>query len=196
VALCGHATLAGAHVLWERGAAPSGSELRFHSASGLLTARQADGDIWLDFPARPTAPAAAPDGLLEALGVQPVAVERAGDEWLLELPSEEAVRAVRPDFARLRRVPMHGVNVTSRADTAPYDFVSRYFAPALGVDEDPVTGSAHCRLAPYWAARLGKDECLAYQASPRGGVVRTRLAGDRVLLGGQARTVLRGELVV
>jgi PhzF family phenazine biosynthesis protein len=194
VDLCGHATLASAHALWERGIVPMGQELRFFTRSGVLTARQAEGWIWLDFPAQPTAPAPAPDGLLEALGVEPLAVERAGDQYVLELSSEAAVRRVQPDFTRLRRVKIHGVNVTSRAESGAYDFISRYFAPTYAIDEDPVTGSAHCRLAPYWSVRLGKRECLAYQASARGGVVRTRLAGDRVQLGGHACTVLRGEL--
>lgn len=196
VDLCGHATVASAHALWERGAVARDRAIRFFTRSGVLTARRADTWIWLDFPAQPTAPAAAPDGLLEALGADPLAVARHGDHYLLELASEAAVRGVRPDFARLKRVPIAGVSVTSRADAGPYDFVSRYFAPAHGIDEDPVTGSAHCRLAPYWSARLGKDEWLAYQASARGGVVRTRLAGDRVQLGGRACTVLRGELMV
>jgi PhzF family phenazine biosynthesis protein len=196
VDLCGHATLAGAHTLWERGIASPVTEIRFYTKSGILSARGADGWIWLDFPAQPTVPAAAPDGLLEALGAVPCVIECHGDQYLLELDSEAAVRRVQPDFALLRRVPISGVSVTSRAESGSYDFVSRYFAPARGIDEDLVTGSAHCRLAPYWHARLGKDECRAYQASARGGVVRTRMAGDRVLLGGKACTVLRGELAV
>ena len=195
VPLCGHATLASARVLWERGVVAPEREIRFFTHSGVLTARRDDGWIWLDFPAQPTTPAPAPEGLLDALGVKATAVERAGDQYVVELPSEAAVREARPDSARLRRLAARGVSVTSRAGAAPYDFVSRYFTPAQGIDEDPVTGSAHCRLAPYWSARLGKAECLAYQASPRGGTVRTRLVGDRVHLGGHAVIVARGELL-
>ena len=195
VALCGHATVASAHVLWEdRHLAPD-QQARFHTKSGLLTARRRDGWIELDFPATPAAPAEPPPGLVEALGVQPRTVGRSRFDYLLEVESEAAVRRVAPDFAALARVDARGIIVTSRASSPGFDFVSRFFAPRAGVNEDPVTGSAHCTLAPFWAARLGKPELVAYQASPRGGVVRVRPQGDRVILGGQAVTVLRGELV-
>ena len=127
--------------------------------------------------------------------MQPRSVGRSRFDYLLELESEAAVRRIAPDFAALARADARGVIVTSRASTPGFDFVSRFFAPRAGVNEDPVTGSAHCTLAPFWAARLGKPELVAYQASPRGGVVRVRPQGDRVILGGQAVTVLRGELV-
>jgi PhzF family phenazine biosynthesis protein len=191
VALCGHATLASAHVLYEEQGLESA---RFHTKSGLLTARR-DGEwIELDFPAKIAEPCDAPEGLLESLGVrEPLYVGRNKFDYMIEVASEEEVRAIQPDHARLRTIPVRGTIVTSRG--REYDFVSRFFAPAVGVDEDPVTGSAHCALTPYWAAKLGKDSMTGYQASKRGGVVRVRLEGDRVKLIGQAVTVLRGELV-
>ncbi len=195
VDLCGHATLASAHVLWEEGYLAPEKPARFYTRSGLLTAERRGEWIELDFPAEPAAPASAPPQLIQALGVTPKYVGRNRFDYLIEVESEEVVRNLAPDFGLLRSVPMRGVMVTSRADSAPYDFVSRFFAPGAGVDEDPVTGSAHCCLGPFWRERFGKDEFVAYQASARGGVVRVRVAGERVYLGGQAVTVLRGELV-
>jgi len=196
VKLCGHATLASAHALWEEGAIAASDTARFHTLSGVLTASR-DGDfIELDFPAKREEEIAPPAGLLDALGaVHPRHVGRNEFDYLVELESEEEVRALRPDFAVLRQLPVRGVIVTSRAATGGFDFVSRFFAPAVGVDEDPVTGSAHCCLTPYWAARLGKSELRAWQASARGGALRVRLAGDRVKLAGHAVTVMRGELL-
>jgi PhzF family phenazine biosynthesis protein len=197
VRLCGHATLASAHVLWERGLYAPTEVATFHTKSGALTAtRTSDGLIELDFPARPSTPIPTPAGLSEALGAPILHVEQSADDDLVELASEDMVRGLAPDFARLLTVPVRGVMVTARSDGAPYDFVSRFFAPNVGVNEDPVTGSAHCCLAPFWSARLGKREMLAYQASPRGGVVRVAVRGDRVGLGGRAITVLSGELLV
>jgi PhzF family phenazine biosynthesis protein len=194
VALCGHATLASAHVLWETGALPADGEARFHTQSGLLTCRR-DGEwIWMDFPAKPEQPAGGIPGLAEALGVEPVYVGRSHFDVIVEVASEDAVASLAPDITALRRVEARGVIVTARASRPGFDFVSRFFAPNAGVDEDPVTGSAHCVLAPYWAARLGRDELTGYQASRRGGTVRVRAAGDRVHLGGRAVTVMRGEL--
>ena len=195
VDLCGHATLAGAHVLWEEGHLAAGAVARFHTRSGLLLAARRGEWIELDFPATPPEPAAAPAGLAEALGIRAVWTGRSRFDYLVEAESAAVVREMRPDFTALARAEARGVIVTSGADAPPYDFVSRFFAPAAGIDEDPVTGSAHCALAPFWGARLGKTEMTAYQASARGGVVKVRLAGDRVILGGQAVTVLRGELV-
>jgi PhzF family phenazine biosynthesis protein len=195
VALCGHATLASAHVLWEEKHLRPGEQARFHTKSGLLTADRRGEWIELDFPATPEQPTEAPPGLEEALGARPVYVGKNKFDYFLELPSEGVVRSLQPDFAALRRLPVRGIVVTARADGNGYDFVSRFFAPGSGIDEDPVTGSAHCSLAPFWGRRLGKKEMVGYQASARGGVVRTRLAGERVILGGQAVTVLRGELV-
>lgn len=201
VSLCGHATLASAYILWETGGLRAGQVARFHTLSGLLTARQVEGWIELDFPARHPEPAEAPAGLLAALGVQPVAVQVSHGAhqgtYLLELADEAAVRSAAPDFAALKAIESaRAVIVTSRAQMPGYDFVSRFFAPRMGVPEDPVTGSAHTALAPYWAARLGKMEFHAYQASKRGGELRVALAEERVLIAGQAVTVTRGELAV
>ncbi|HYU00113.1 MAG TPA: PhzF family phenazine biosynthesis protein [Gemmatimonadales bacterium] len=195
VALCGHATLASAHVLWQEGHLAAGAAARFHTQSGLLTAEQRGDWIELDLPATAAVPTPPPAGLCEALGVTPRWTGRSKFDYLLELDSEQIVRSLAPDFTALQRVEARGVIVTSRAATPGYDFVSRFFAPRAGVNEDPVTGSAHCALAPFWSEHLHRTEMTAYQASPRGGVVRVRLAGDRVVLGGQAVTVLRGELV-
>src|SRR5438552_8696577 len=184
VALCGHATLASAHVLWEDGHLPAGRQARFHTKSGLLTADRRGEWIELDFPATPAARAPAPAGLTDALGATARWVGRSNFDYLVELESEDHVRALEPDFASLERVDARGVMVTSRATTRGYDFVSRFFAPRVGVREDRATGSAHCALGPFWSERLNKTEMTAYQASPRGGVVRVRLHGPRVVLGG------------
>ena len=195
VELCGHATLASAHILWETGLLARQEQARFHTRSGLLTAELKDAEIELNFPVAPDEPVSAPPGLSEVLGVIPRYTGKNSYDYLVEVESEEMVRNLRPDFAKLRALPVRGIMVTSVASSEEYDFVSRFFAPGVGVDEDPVTGSAHCCLAPFWRKRLGKDELVAYQASERGGVVRVRVVGDRVLLGGRAVTVLRGELV-
>lgn len=196
VDLCGHATLASAHVLWQDGLAGAGDVLRFETRSGTLTARRKGDDIVLDFPAEPAAPAAAPRTLLDALGVtDDVATGRNRFDWLVELPSAERVRALTPDMKLLATVDMRGVIMTARADDDEHDFVSRWFGPQSGVDEDPVTGSAHCCLAPWWAERLGRTQLRGYQASARGGTVGVRLLGDRVELTGSAVTVMVGELV-
>lgn len=196
VDLCGHATLASAHALWQEQLLREGETARFHTRSGLLTADRRGDWIELDFPDKVAEAIDPPEGLLEALGVsEPIWVGRNQFDYLVEVGSEEILDSLAPDHSRLRTLPVRGVIVTSRAAGGEYDFVSRFFAPGSGVDEDPVTGSAHCALAPYWAPRLGKTEFLAYQASRRGGVLRVRLAGDRVKLAGRAVTVLRGELV-
>lgn len=195
VDLCGHATLASAHVLWEEGRLAPDETARFQTRSGLLTATRRGDWIELDFPAKPEQPAEAPPDLVRALGVTPLYVGQNQFDYLVEVATEAEVRRLRPDFGLLRSLPVRGITVTSRADTAEFDFVSRFFAPGSGIDEDPVTGSAHCCLGPFWRERLGKQEFTAYQASPRGGVVRVRVAGERVFLSGQAVTVLRGELV-
>ncbi len=194
VELCGHATLASAHVLWETAYLKPEQQARFHTLSGLLTAERKGKWIELDFPAKLEEPATAPPALAEALGVSPKYVGKSKFDYLVEVESEQAVRALKPDFRRVATLPVRGVIVTSRARGRDYDFVSRFFAPQSGVDEDPVTGSAHCCLGPFWSKRLGKKELVAYQASARGGVVRVRVAGDRVYLGGRAVTVMRGEL--
>ena len=193
VDLCGHATLASAHVLWEEGRLAAGVQARFHTRSGWLSAQQNGDWIEMDFPAKLEQAAPPPPQLEAALGAAPKYVGRNVFDYLVELESEAAVRSLAPDFGILKRLGVRGVIVTSRGSNG-YDFVSRFFAPGSGIDEDPVTGSAHCCLAPFWSSRLGKTEMLAYQASARGGVVRVRVEGDRVHLGGQAVTVLRGEL--
>jgi PhzF family phenazine biosynthesis protein len=198
VDLCGHATLASAHVLWETGVLDTATPARFHTRSGLLVARRNGDEIELDFPATPaeavTPPDGLPDGLIEALGAVPVAVAKSRFDYLAELESEDAVRKLQPDLRALAKLPVRGVMATARGN-GRYDFVSRFFAPAVGIDEDPVTGSAHCCLGPYWQERVQRDEFLAYQASARGGEIRVKVAGDRVFLSGKAVTVLRGELV-
>jgi predicted PhzF superfamily epimerase YddE/YHI9 len=193
VDLCGHATLASAHELWEAGHLGPDEQARFYTRSGLLTAQRAGDWIEMDFPAMPDKQTAAPEGLTQGLGATPKYVGRNAFDYIVELDSEEAVRALRPNFSVLEKIPVRGVIVTSRG--ADYDFVSRFFAPASGINEDPVTGSAHCCLGPFWRSRLNRTEFVAYQASARGGVVRVRLEGDRVCLSGQAVTVLRGELL-
>jgi len=195
VALCGHATLAGAHVLWETCELPATAPARFHTKSGLLTCVRNREGIEMDFPARVAEPADAPAGLAEALGMQPLFVGRSAYDYLVEADSAATLRKLKPDFSQLGRLPVRGVIVTSRSDRVEFDFVSRFFAPASGVNEDPVTGSAHCSLGPFWQSRLNKSEFVAYQASARGGVVKVRVAGDRIFLGGRAVTVLRGELL-
>jgi PhzF family phenazine biosynthesis protein len=195
VALCGHATLASAHVLWQDGHLAQGVQARFDTKSGRLTADRKGDWIEMDFPAEPAQPADPPESLLAALGVAATFVGKNRMDYIVEIESEAAVRALQPDFTRLRSLPVRGVMVTARSSDGGCDFVSRFFAPGSGVDEDPVTGSAHCCLAPYWGAKLGKTEMTGHQVSARGGVVRVRNAGDRVILGGQAVTVLRGDLL-
>lgn len=206
VDLCGHATLAAAHHLRERGSADPTGPVAFATASGTLTATPADGLEWLDFPARPVRPSEPPAELLAALapleesatgGVLAATATvhgRSGEgDWLVELPDADALTEVSPDFAALATLGRRGVIVTAPGD-GEVDFVSRFFAPAVGIDEDPVTGSAHCTLAPLWAGRLGRDELICEQRSARGGRLRVRAAGDRVHLGGQATTVVTGQL--
>ncbi len=195
VDLCGHATLASAHVLWTEGHLPEHEDARFQTRSGLLTARRQGDWIELNFPAKLSTAETAPPALIEALEITPTYVGKNQFDYLLEVESESIVRQLQPNFSLLKTLPVRGVIVTSRSSNPEYDFVSRFFGPGAGVDEDPVTGSAHCALGPYWRDRLGKDSFLAYQASARGGVVKVSCQGDRVLLGGQAVTVLRGELV-
>lgn len=195
VDLCGHATLASAHALWEQGLLAADDAARFHTRSGLLTCTRQGAWITMDFPATAPVEVDVPDGLAVALGVAPLSVGRSLFDLLVELPDAVAVRGLRPDLTLLAQLDVRGVIVTAPSDTPGYDFVSRFFAPQVGVPEDPVTGSAHCCLGPFWGTRLGKADLVGYQASARGGVVGVRLVGERVLLRGQAVTVLRGELV-
>ncbi|MBE9117172.1 PhzF family phenazine biosynthesis protein [Lusitaniella coriacea LEGE 07157] len=196
VPLCGHATLASAHVLWSEGYLSPNEVARFHTQSGLLMARKQGDWIELNFPANPVQTIVVPPELEQALGVPIKSVWHNSLGYLVEVEAAESVRQMQPNIALLKTLPVDGVIVTSQDDREKYDFISRFFAPALGVDEDPVTGAAHCCLAPFWRSRLGKDSFLAYQASTRGGVLKVRYDGEsRVFLSGQAVTVLRGELV-
>lgn len=197
VDLCGHATLASAHRLWEEELAEG--TIRFHTRSGILTAARAGPDIELDFPSEPPRESAPPAGLAEALGAPFLWTgENALGDLLVEMPDDTAVRNLEPDFVALGKMPVRGVIATAsaerRADVG-HDFVSRFFAPRVGINEDPVTGSAHCALAPFWSERFGRTELVGWQASARGGIVRTRVDGDRVALGGRAVTVWKGELL-
>ncbi len=196
VDLCGHATLASAHVLWEEGRLPTKQTARFETRSGVLEARRCGERIELDFPAKPQEPAETPPTLANALGAEPIYVGRNQFDLLVEFDEEATLQGLSPDFKLLATIEARGVIVTSRSDSAEFDFVSRFFAPRSGIDEDPVTGSAHCCLGPFWSQRLGRDELTGYQASSRGGIVHVRTAGERVILGGQAVTVLRGELIL
>ena len=196
VDLCGHATLASAHVLWETDRLSASAIARFHTKSGVLSARREDDRIVMDFPAEVVASAPPPPGLEAGLGVPFSFCGRNRMDYLVEVADEATVRGVNPAPSALLPYPCRGVIVTARSSANEFDFVSRFFAPAAGVDEDPVTGSAHCALGPYWAARLGRTTLTGYQASARGGVVKVRVEGDRVRLIGKAVTVLRGTLVV
>lgn len=194
VDLCGHATLASAHVLWQEAWLPRDKQARFHTRSGLLTAEFKDGWIEMDFPAQPAKEVSPPPGLLKAMGTEASFVGFNGADYLLLLESEKTIADLNPDYVQLAKVPCRGVMVTSVSASSQYDFVSRFFAPQAGINEDPVTGSAHCCLAPFWAGRLQKKEMTAFQASSRGGVVKVRVREERVLLSGQAVTVFKGEL--
>ncbi len=194
VDLCGHATLASAHVLWELSYLNPETVARFYTRSGLLSATKQGDWIEMNFPAKPPIICTAPEQLATALGVKINTVGKNQFDYLVEVESEEIVRQIQPDFGLLKTLPVRGIIVTSLASSSEYDFVSRFFAPIAGVNEDPVTGSAHCCLGPFWSERLNKNEFLAYQASSRGGIVRVRNVSDRIYLGGQAVTVFRGEL--
>jgi PhzF family phenazine biosynthesis protein len=196
VELCGHATLASAHALWECGRVAPDAAIAFATLGGILSAEREDDQIVMDFPATPPEPADAPPDLLEALGVSPRWTGRSRFDWLVEVASPEEVVAARPDMPRLAALRARGVIVTAAGGRDGADLTSRYFAPAYGIPEDPVTGSAHCALAPFWAGRLGRDRLVCHQASARGGIVRAEARGDRVLLGGRAVTVLEGRLTV
>ena len=195
VDLSGHTTLASAHALWTEKIVTGGRPIHFSTNSGMLTCTTDDEFIHLDLPATPAQQVEPPAGLLDSLRVEPSFVGQTKFDIVVCVESERAVRRLNPDMAGLRRIPTRGVIVTGRSENPQFDFVSRFFAPRAGIDEDPVTGSAHCCLGPFWSQRLDKKEMMAFQASRRGGVIRVEVKGDRVLLGGQAVTVLRGELV-
>ena len=196
VELCGHATLSSAYILFEFGYLESDNRIRFKTKSGFLTAEKDEDCIILDFPAQPEQPASIPSALQEALNVT---VKYSGKNrfvYLLELYSESAVRNLQPDFELLKKVEAIGIIVTARSDRSEYDFISRFFAPAIGINEDPVTGSAHCCLGPYWYKKLNKETLIGYQASERGGIVQIEIKDDRVRLGGKAVIIFKGEVTV
>jgi PhzF family phenazine biosynthesis protein len=196
VDLCGHATLASSYLLFQKGLVSGDHLICFYTRSGELQAMMADGWVTLNFPAFEEKPYIETDKLREALGVNPVEIVKSGENVIMELGTSEEVRNLKPDFIKLMDISLHGVAVTARSDLSEFDFISRYFAPWVGIDEDPVTGSAHACLGPYWSKRLKKKKMIAYQASARGGVVKVEIQGNRVLLGGQAVLIFEGELIV
>ena len=196
VDLCGHATIASARVLVHLGQLNDGADVDFSTRSGVLRAHRAGSQIQLDFPALPVEPCDPPAGLLESLGVPPRYVGRSRFDLLVEVASAGVLRKLKPDIQRLGAIRCRGVIVTSASDEAQFDFMSRFFAPQVGVDEDPVCGSAHCCLAPYWGQRLGKPKMVAYQASARGGVIHVENRGDRVILGGEGVIFASGEILI
>jgi predicted PhzF superfamily epimerase YddE/YHI9 len=195
VDLCGHATLASAHILWEQNLIASDAQARFQTRSGLLTADRRPNGIELDFPATPVTTTQLPLGLIAALGLTPRFTGKSRFDYFIEADSEDTVRRLQPDHGALAELDVRGLIVTAKAETPGFDFISRFFAPGVGIPEDPATGSSHCALAPFWSERLKKQEMTGYQASARGGVIGVRLVGERVRLRGKAVTVLRGELM-
>lgn len=189
VDLCGHATLASSHIIWETGKEDKSSTLQFHTRSGVLKANYKNGEIELNFPAIESDQADIPEGLTKALGVKPVSNHKTQWYYIAELDSEETVRNVKPDFDMLESLDTWGTIITAKASTAGYDFVSRFFAPLKGVKEDPVTGSAHCALGPYWMKKIGKNSFKAYQASKRGGDIGVRVEEERIFLTGKGVTM-------
>lgn len=194
VDLCGHATLATAHLLWEQNLAPAGESIAFQTKSGLLTCSRRGTKIELDFPAEPPRPVPMSRELATALGAEPLSIGRNRFDLIAEFATEADVLRLQPDYGLLGVIPARGVIATARSSNSKFDFVSRFFAPAVGVNEDPVCGSAHCCLGPFWGERLGKSELLGHQVSARGGIIGVRLSGNRVILSGSAVTVLRGTL--
>lgn len=196
VELCGHATLASAHVLWEENYLQPDQIARFETLSGVLTAKRNGSWIELDFPADQVQEAMPPAGLLEALGITATYVGRNKFDYLVEVASEEILRGITPNFSQLNTIDTRGIIVTSNTNESDYDFVSRFFGPRVGVNEDPVTGSAHCALTPYWSKKLGRDTLVGFQASKRGGLLRVQIKDERIQIAGQAITVMKGILLV
>jgi PhzF family phenazine biosynthesis protein len=196
IPICGHGTLASSFFLWEKGYVPRNEAIVYQTKSGLLTAKFVDGMVQLEFPSLMEQETAAPDLLIKALGVVPTYVGQNKWDYLVEVQSEEIVRNLKPDIDLIAQLPTRGVIVTSRSNLNEYDFVSRFFSPAQGLDEDYVTGSAHCCLGPYWESKLDKNICIAYQASERGGLVKVEVAEDTVKLSGHAVTIFEGNLTI
>ena len=196
VDLCGHATLASAHVLWQEGWVEKNAAITLQSRSGPLVCRKGeDEQIEMEFPLQQPVPAGALPNAGSMLGIQsePIAVCQNSADYLIHIDSPEELRSLKPDFEALRMRPARGWIVTAQSDIADYDFISRYFAPAVGIDEDPVTGSAHCCLVAYWSPILNRNSLVGYQASKRGGVVKVEQRGDRAILAGHATTVVWGK---
>jgi PhzF family phenazine biosynthesis protein len=194
VKLCGHATLASAFALWETGVLTAVEKARFHTLSGWLTCQREGDWIAMDFPAVACQACIAPEGLSDALGCELVACGLNGMDYLVEVANETVLRELKPNFTALSVLPVRGIIVTCRSESTDHDFLSRFFAPAAGVNEDPVTGSAHCALGPYWQSKLHRSDFTAYQASERGGRVKLRVEGERVILRGQAVMMSKVEL--
>ncbi|WP_209974647.1 PhzF family phenazine biosynthesis protein [Paenibacillus eucommiae] len=194
VDLCGHATLASAHILWEKEMLTVDQQANFYTKSGLLTAIKSGSWIQLNFPMEPEIACSCPSELIEALQITPIYVGRNRLDYLIEIESEDVLKNLKPNFSLLEKVQTRGIIVTSKS--VEFDFISRCFFPALGVNEDPVTGSAHCCLAPYWSNKLKKNELYAYQASARGGILKITIKNDRIMMAGQAVTVIKSELLI
>lgn len=195
VDLCGHATLASAHVLWEKNYLKKDQKAIFYTKSGVLTAQKSGKWIEMDFPAQPPEPVNPPINLIQALGVDPSYTGKTRFDYFIEVDSEDIVYNMQPNFSLLAEVDTRGFIITAKSSNLNYDFISRFYAPGAGINEDPVTGSAHCSLGPYWSEKLGKKDLTGYQASSRGGVVRVKVNRDRIILGGRAVTVLESELL-
>lgn len=196
VDMCGHATLASAHCLWEQGIVSRQQAITFTTLSGDLGARLNNGLIELDFPCLKPEPITPPLALINTLGITPLYCGMFGEKHLFEIDNEAQLLALAPDFAALKQLPGRGVTITCRTPSAGLDFKSRYFAPWVGINEDPVNGSSHCALTPYWAQKLNKQQLTAYQASQRGGVLNLELTGNRVKIAGKAKTLLEGKLCI
>jgi predicted PhzF superfamily epimerase YddE/YHI9 len=194
VDLCGHATLASAHILFETETVATDATIRFHSLSGLLTATKQQDWIELNFPVRKITLIGEVEGATDAAGSVPDETYESAGNLLYVYKEEAIIRSMTPDFSALAKTGYHGLIVTAPASTPPFDFVSRFFAPNLGVNEDPVTGSAHCTLAPFWQEMLHKNQMLAYQCSVRGGILKVRVSAERVYISGQALTVFATAL--
>ncbi|MBP1748676.1 MAG: yddE [Deltaproteobacteria bacterium] len=196
VELCGHGTLASAHIIWQEGLAREDEAILFQTKSGTLSCRRREASIAMDFPLLPEHQIDPPERLARSLGISPVYVGARGQDILVDVGSEEAVKEIRPDYSLMLELPIRGVIVTGRAGGQEFDFVSRFFAPRVGINEDPATGWAHCCLASYWSKRLMKNDLVARQVSERGGVIGMRIQGGRVELSGEAITVMKGEIVI
>lgn len=194
--LCGHATLAAAHVLWEEGVLHQNQTVTFDTKSGILTARKADDHITMDFPLETPWATPCPQELRDALNIDPIYIGRNRFDYLVEVESEAVVKNTAPDLNACRKIDCRGIIITSRSENGCYDFISRFFAPRAGIPEDPVTGSAHCALGPYWSRKTGKSKLIGYQASGRGGIVKVCVTDDKAILGGKALTVARGKFVI